>query len=377
MRYRYLLADNDMTLMDFRTAEAKALTETLELFGIPVDDGVRQLYHRLNDAEWKALERGETTRERLKHDRYARLLRALGLDDGPADAMAETYERQLGTHPDLLPGARAFLRAVHPHMRLALVSNGFAAIQRGRLSRSVITGELDAVIISEEVGVTKPDAAMAEAALTALGCGDRAEAVLLGDSDTADIACAVNAGIDSVHLSPSGQFSSRATFGVTDLRACAELLLGSDLPWQEAVLALCREYIGELFAGEASGHDLQHSLRVERNAIAIAAKEGGDLFTIRLAALLHDADDGKLFDTADSLSHARGFMAEQGLDTETAGRVCDIIRTVGYKGGHNRPPESLEARIVQDADRLDAIGAIGIGRAFAFGGARGRAMHLP
>lgn len=107
---------------------------------MPVDEETKQLYHRLNDAEWRALERGETTRERLKHDRYAKLLRALGRDESLADDMADTYERQLGTHPDLLPGALAFLKAVHPHMKIALLTNGFSVIQRGRLSRSVITG---------------------------------------------------------------------------------------------------------------------------------------------------------------------------------------------------------------------------------------------
>ena len=377
MAIRYLLADNDMTLMDFHAAERKALQEALTLFGIPTTEETCRLYHEINQAQWKKLERGETTRARLRHDRWAELLQAMGMDDARADEMSRVYARQLGTHPDLLPGAMAFLRAVHPQMKIALVSNGFSAIQRGRLSLSPIADELDAVLISQEVGADKPDPAIVYAALKALGCTDPSEAVLLGDSASADIACAKNAGIRCIHLQPEGRFAEAADWGVTDLRQAAALLTGSDEAWQHAVLALCREYDAQLFAGESSGHDLQHTLRVERTAAAIAAAEGGDLFTVRLAALLHDADDGKLFDTAESMAHARGFMADIGLTEAEADRVCGVIRTVGFKGGHNAPPDSVEGRIVQDADRLDAIGAIGIGRAFAYGGAHGRAMHLP
>lgn len=347
------------------------------MYGIPAGEETQASYHRINKAQWERLERGETTRERLKHDRWAELLAELRLDVGKAGEMAECYERQLGTHADLLPGAMAFLRAVHPVMKIALVSNGFSAIQRGRLSRSPITAELDAVVISQEVGVDKPDPAVAHAALIALGCRDASQAVLLGDSASADIACAHRAGLKSIQLRPDGQFSEQATWGVTDLRQAALLLTGSDQAWQDAVLQLCREYAERLFAGEAGGHDLQHTLRVERNAMRIQREEGGDLFLIRLAALLHDADDGKLFDTEAGLTHARSFMAEMCLTPQETEKVCGMIRTVGFRGGHNAPPATLEGRIVQDADRLDAIGAIGIGRAFAYGGAHGRLMHDP
>jgi len=146
---------------------------------------------------------------------------------------------------------------------------------------------------------------------------------------------------------------------------------------QHRVIDAAQAYIDELFSGESSGHDGQHSLRVWRTAMRINRGEHGDAFVTALAALLHDADDHKLFDTAGTLAHARGFMAEQGVDQATAERVCEVIRGVGFKGGHNAPPTSLEGRVVQDADRLDAIGAIGIGRAFAYGGAKGRAMYMP
>ena len=222
MPKRYLLVDNDNTLMDFNLAERRALTETLRLWGLPEDEAVVACYHRINDAQWKALERGETTQARLRRDRFQLLLEALGRTDLDAQAVCDSYN--LGTHAELLPGAVELLQALHGRMKLALVSNGVSAIQRSRLSRSPITPYFDAVIISEEVGVSKPDPRMVELALGALGCTDRAEAVFLGDSLTADIAAAKAAGIDSIWLRSGGTGSGDPTWTVGSLDEARELL---------------------------------------------------------------------------------------------------------------------------------------------------------
>lgn len=225
------------------------MSETLTAFGIPADEEVIHRYHLINKAEWEALERGETTRTRLRLDRWGKLLKSLGHEDDIAGEIADVFVRQMGCHADLLPGAMAFLRAVKPVMKIALVSNGYAAIQRGRLSRSSITPLMDAIVISEELGINKPDPAMAHAGMEALGCKDISECVFLGDSPSADIACASHAGMDSIHLQPAGRYAADATHGVRSLREAATLLLGSDLPYQEAVLAECRDYITALFRG--------------------------------------------------------------------------------------------------------------------------------
>lgn len=224
MKYRYLLVDNDNTLMDFDLAERKALTETLITCDLPADEETCTAYHHINDALWKALERGETTQKLLKVERFARLLERLGRTDLDASAVAARYADQLATHADLLPGAMELLETMHGKMRIALVSNGVSAIQRGRLSRSPITPLLDAVIISEEIGVSKPDPRMIDAALSALGCEDKAQAVLLGDSPTADIPAAASAGIDSVFLDHRGRGSDQATYTVKTLGEARALL---------------------------------------------------------------------------------------------------------------------------------------------------------
>ncbi len=145
---------------------------------------------------------------------------------------------------------------------------------------------------------------------------------------------------------------------------------------EESVFVRAREFVAGLFEGDSSGHDIWHTVRVHDLAVSICRSEGGDMDVVRLAALLHDADDRKLFgDTG--YANARRFMASEGISEETAGRVVGIIEQVSFKGTDSVTPDSPEGRIVQDADRMDAIGAIGIARAFAYGGSRGRDMHVP
>ncbi len=134
-------------------------------------------------------------------------------------------------------------------------------------------------------------------------------------------------------------------------------------------------YIKTLFRDNAGGHDISHSLRVYRNAMMIADREPGcDRQIVALAALLHDADDHKLFDTRNN-ANARTFLYKQGVSKEKADRICNVINSVSFSQNRGKRPDTPEGQIVQDADRLDAIGAVGIGRVFAYGGEHGRPME--
>ena len=134
------------------------------------------------------------------------------------------------------------------------------------------------------------------------------------------------------------------------------------------------EYVRKLFQGNSDGHDFDHTMRVYRTAMEIANSEPGcDRQIVALAALLHDADDSKLFSTADN-ANARTFLNLQNMDEATIEKICTAITSVSFSKNRDRRPELLEGRIVQDADRLDAIGAIGIARTFAYGGKHGRTL---
>ena len=134
-------------------------------------------------------------------------------------------------------------------------------------------------------------------------------------------------------------------------------------------------YVNELFRGNAGGHDAAHTLRVYRNAMLIAESEPGcDREIVALCALLHDADDHKMFSTENN-ENARSFLQANDVLPERIERICEAVNSVSFSRNRGKTPQTIEGKIVQDADRLDAIGAIGIARTFAYGGEKGRALE--
>ncbi len=148
---------------------------------------------------------------------------------------------------------------------------------------------------------------------------------------------------------------------------------------QQDIIQKTAEYIQQEFSDDSSGHDWWHIYRVWKNAITICEHENADRFIVELAALLHDLDDWKFNESGDETPlRARAWLDSCSVDIPTAETVCEIIKHISYKGaGVENKMKSLEGFIVQDADRLDAIGAIGIGRAFAYGGYKNRMMYDP
>jgi len=132
--------------------------------------------------------------------------------------------------------------------------------------------------------------------------------------------------------------------------------------------------------GEGSGHDWWHILRVWNTAKTIGKQEKADMFVVELAALLHDIADWK-FNDGDEDAGARAsrvWLESLEVEPKIVDRVCEIIATSSFKGaGVKSEMKTIEGKVMQDADRLDAIGAIGIGRTFAYGGHKGREMYNP
>ncbi len=149
---------------------------------------------------------------------------------------------------------------------------------------------------------------------------------------------------------------------------------------RDRILRATADFVRARLGGDASGHDAWHALRVRRTAVRIARRERADVFVVALAALLHDIADWKAHggDPAAGPAAARRWLARFALPRATVDAVCAIVRDLSFKGAGVREKRlSREGEIVRDADRLDAIGAVGIARAFAYGGSRGRPIHDP
>ncbi|HEX8392296.1 MAG TPA: HD domain-containing protein [Longimicrobium sp.] len=149
---------------------------------------------------------------------------------------------------------------------------------------------------------------------------------------------------------------------------------------REPILRRTEAYVREQMSGEGTGHDWWHVDRVRRMALRLARDEAADPYVVELAALLHDVADHKFHggDETAGPRAARAWLAQAGADADTTEHVADIIARLSFKGaGVATPMSTPEGAVVQDADRLDAIGAIGIARAFAFGGSRGRPLYDP
>lgn len=133
------------------------------------------------------------------------------------------------------------------------------------------------------------------------------------------------------------------------------------------------EFVKSKLKGEGTGHDWWHVVRIVNIARKIHSQEGGDWLVIHLTLLLHDVGDGKVIgQDEDDYSIAQSFLESQGVPSKTINEIMSIIKTMSYSKSFDNPDknDSIEFKIVQDADRLDAIGAIGIARAFTYGGSR-------
>lgn len=146
------------------------------------------------------------------------------------------------------------------------------------------------------------------------------------------------------------------------------------------IIKKTKDFIRKKLQGEGSGHDWWHVFRVWNNVKHIGKYEKVDMFIVELAALLHDISDWKFNkgDEDEGAKQARKWLESLKVDSKIIDHVCQIIATSSFRGAKVKSQmKTLEGQVVQDADRLDAIGAIGIGRTFAYGGSTKREMYNP
>lgn len=201
MRYPTLLFDLDHTLLDSDESERLAYAHTMTSIGLADHEVHFERYVDINRAMWRAVESGELAPAEVRHRRFERFNREVGLD-ADTHEMADRFVDGLCRFGDLYPGAREVLEGVAERARLGLITNGLTRVQRSRLDRLDLGGLFDVIVISEEVGVTKPRREIFDLALGELGEPDRRGTLMVGDSLTSDMAGGRNAGVDTCWFNP-------------------------------------------------------------------------------------------------------------------------------------------------------------------------------
>ena len=204
MRYDVLLCDADNTIFDFNKAEENAFALTCAHMGFESSEELLETYSQINSALWKLLEQGGITQKVLRVKRFEQFLAQIGREDLNAQEMADTYASELGRQSVPLEGAVEAVRRWSALVPVIIVTNGISKIQHGRMEKSEVRHYIRGMVISEEVGVAKPEAKMLEIGMEMAGVTDKRRALMLGDSLSSDIGAAKNAGVDACWFNPNG-----------------------------------------------------------------------------------------------------------------------------------------------------------------------------
>lgn len=221
--YTWLLFDADGTLFDFQHAEAIALENTPHQMGLVVPSSFASTYHRINNALWRGFEAGELRASDIRRERFRMVFEDLGLV-GNSLAFGEAFLEILIQESVFLEGAQSLIDQLKQSYHLALLTNGFASVQHARIARLGLDVLFNPIIVSEEVGVAKPDPAVFDIALKEMGHPDKANVLMIGDSLSSDIRGGSNAGIDTCWFNPE------STVNEADVVPTFEIASLEDLP---------------------------------------------------------------------------------------------------------------------------------------------------
>lgn len=223
MRYRRILLDIDDTIFDFQQGNRNAVNELMTELGLS-SPTVFDEYQAINHACWQALERGEMTQEILHVERFRRFLASKNRNDDPK-AVADRFAYLLGMQAIPFPYAESVVKELCAQRSVILLTNGITVIQKSRMERTPIRDWIDGIIISQEVGVAKPDPRIFD-----ISCGDmdKSEVLMIGDGIQSDVLGANNAGIDVCWYNPKGKAlpeGVHAEYEIRDIRDCLAIAL--------------------------------------------------------------------------------------------------------------------------------------------------------
>ncbi|MBE0451438.1 MAG: noncanonical pyrimidine nucleotidase, YjjG family [Clostridia bacterium] len=227
MKYKVLLFDADETLFDFKKSESIALEQAISDFDIPYDpDHHLKIYEAINTAIWKEFEEGKITQNTLKVERFKRLSQELDIDFDP-HRFSERYMYHLAEASFLLEDTLTLLEKLHGKFELVIVTNGLAYVQNRRIGKSSIAEYFSNIVISEEVGVAKPNPEIFEHTLKLIGQVDKSEVLMIGDSLTSDIKGGIDFGVDTCWYNPKRLDNTsqvKPTYEINDLMSLMKII---------------------------------------------------------------------------------------------------------------------------------------------------------
>jgi len=227
-RYRWLIFDADGTLFDFRLGETIALQQTTRMHDVAYSSDLHESYSAISAELWRQFELGEISLMHLRVVRFERLFAELGIGL-EAESFNLDFMEALGQQRQLLPGAEAVVRDLSSRFQLLLATNGIAVVQRPRFANSSIRRYFEDVVISDEIGVAKPQTGFMEEAFSRMGEPRKSEVLMIGDSLSSDIAGGVNFGVDTCWFNPNGlalDGSPKPTYEIADLTEIDAIVSG-------------------------------------------------------------------------------------------------------------------------------------------------------
>ncbi len=227
MTYKFLLFDLDHTLLDFDAAEDVALSQLLNEEGVEDIQAYKNYYVPMNKALWKDLELKKITKQELVNTRFAKMFAHFGIEKDGA-YLAERYQFFLSKQGQIFPGVEELLKnLIHQGYELYAATNGITFIQTGRLERSGIAPFFKEIFISEQLHTQKPDAEFYEKIGSRIPNFDKKNALMIGDSLSADIQGGINAGIDTIWYNPhhlENKSLAQPTYEVDSYQTLLEIL---------------------------------------------------------------------------------------------------------------------------------------------------------
>lgn len=227
MKYEVIIFDADETLFDFKKSEREAFKNAMLEIDIPYDEEYHlNIYQSINTAIWKEFEEGLITQEKLKIERFRRLSSKLNIEFDAAQ-FAQSYMKHLANGSFLLEDSEAVVKTLYPDYILSIVTNGLTSVQEKRIRKSVIAKYFKDIVISEEIGVSKPNPAIFEHTLKNINYTDKSKILMIGDSLTSDIQGGINFEIDTCWYNPNNLVNEtgiKPTYEISNLNDLPDLL---------------------------------------------------------------------------------------------------------------------------------------------------------